>query len=150
MVHRGSFALDIDIKDAEKIYEMSRKKPRKTFWIIIVLVLGLIYFGLKAYIGGYFGERGKQDASPSKQTAEGLTATTPETKDKAGKANTEVRSPTKSEKQGAKETKEPKGPDSKQSTVIQKTEGDQSPAVNVGPGGKSTIIYGEPKKEGGK
>jgi hypothetical protein len=150
----------MDFKNAKEIIESFNKKPITTLCILaglVILFIALMYFG------GFFGEKGKQLAGPA-QEIRGVSPPPKveqrqiESPNQTSEKRSEVSSPSKTVKQ---ETKKSKEPDIKQEsgshpragespTVIQQTEGDQSPAVYVAPGGKSTITYSAPKENKGK
>jgi hypothetical protein len=109
----------MNFKDAEEICKSFNTRPVRTLLIFLFLVFAVVLF---AYIGGFFGEKGKQDAVSIVENGNGIP-------------------PSRQEPEKKKDTDHSKN----SPRVSQHTEGDQSPAQNIGPGGSGTIIYGEPK-----
>lgn len=108
----------MDIRESEKLVESFKKKPLIT---ILSIVISVLLLSLVAWSNAFWGEKGKQAAKPPKE-------------------NPHLTEPSKK----LIDRPKPERP----STVKQRTEGDQSPIVNVGPGGESTINYVEPKGRG--
>jgi hypothetical protein len=108
----------MDIRDSEKLIQSFKKNPIVTIVSIVVLV---VLVSLVAWFNGFFGAKGKQAAGPFKETPSTL------------QPSKELPRRFKSQSPSANS---------------QTTEGDQSPIVNVGPGGKSTINYGGSKEKG--
>ncbi|SRR6266702_1559596 len=106
----------MDINDSEKLIESFKERPRNTIFAIVIF---LFLISVIALVSAFFSEKGKQAAGPSKETPHVV------------KLTRELPQQRKSELP---------------TTIHQRTEGHQSPIVNVGPGGKSTINYGEPKE----
>jgi len=109
----------MNFKDAEEICKSFKTHPVRTLFIVLFLVFVVVLF---AYISGFFGEKGKRYAVPAVQSERGIP--------------TSKREPEK--KKDMDHSKD-------SPRVSQHTEGDQSPAQNIGPGGSGIIIYGEPK-----
>ena len=109
----------MELKDSENLIESFKKRPGRTISAIVVLLLLL---SVIAYFTGFFGEKGKRAAGLSK---ENLPIETSSKDLPLERKKVELRP-----------------------TTNQHTEGDQSPAVNVAPGGKSIINYGAPKDRG--
>jgi len=108
----------MELKDSEKLIESFKKRPWKTIFAIAVLLILLSVFG---FFNGFFGEKGKRAAGLSNE------------------GNPHVEQPSNVLPHERKKA-EPRP------TINQHTEGDQSPAVNVAPGGQSIIKYSSPKE----
>lgn len=106
----------MDFKSAEDIVEAGKRRPKRTLIVILVL---LFLAAVTAYVTGLCGEIGKRHAGSSIESQTILVQPTKE--DQHEKNN--INSP----------------------AVTQQTHGNQSPAVNVAPGGTSTIHYGTSK-----
>jgi hypothetical protein len=107
----------MDFNDSEKIVEEGEKHPKRTLIIFLVLLMLIAVF---AYATGFFGEKGKRHAIPSNE-----------------RAVTSVPSSKVIEHQ-----KE----DINAPVINQHTEGNQSPALQVAPGGTATFNYSSSKE----
>ena len=111
----------MDYKDTEKIIEAGEKRPKRTLFVLLVL---LLLVSVIAFVTGYFREKGKRLAFPANQS--------------------QVISPPSSKARDHQKQDIPRP------IINQHTEGNQSPAVNVAPGGTATFDYSSPKKESSK
>jgi hypothetical protein len=109
----------MDYKSIKEMFEDLGKRPRKTISILIVLLLIAI---MASIFVGYFSEKGKQLAIPPnrKQVHPSPSSTTEIKKNK----------------------------DIVRPAINQHTEGSQSPAVNVAPGGNANIEYNNSANKG--
>jgi hypothetical protein len=110
----------MNIQDTEKLLASLKAHPIRTS-VVFLIFLALI--ALSSFITSYCSEAGKEHVSSTKEHAH------------------VVESP-KDLPQQMKDTKAP--------NINQRTEGNQSPAVNVAPGGNAIINYGGSKSENSK
>ena len=108
----------MELKDSEELIESFKKRPRRT---VLTVIAFLILLSVIAYFQGFFSEMGKRAIALFKEAPR-------------------VAQPSKDLRQEWKKA-EPR------QTINQHTEGDQAPAVNVAPGGHSTINYGSRKEK---
>lgn len=102
----------MDFKNAEEIIEKGKKRPKRTLYILIFLLISVAAY---AYITGFFSEKGKQHAASQTESPRIILPSKDLPKQK-GNTNAPV--------------------------INQHTEGNQSPAVNVAPGGTTNFNYG--------
>jgi hypothetical protein len=134
----------MDFKKTESIYNYFRKSPKKAFCF---LLLSLAVIVLYAYITGFFGEKGKQLATPSTQTfpvAQSLGKEDQETKNTQPHSGTPNPALPSSKEQQTEKTKQGADKTDPAPRIYQRTKGDQSPAIVSDR--DVTITYGEPKK----
>jgi hypothetical protein len=110
----------MDFKDTEEIIEKGKKRPKRTLFVLILLSIFVVAY---AYLTGFFSEKGKQHATPQKEIPRVVQPTNDLPKQKE---------------------------DTNQPVINQHTEGNQSPAVNIAPGGTANLTYGKTKDESNK
>jgi len=154
----------MEIKDIEQMTESLKKKPFKT---ISVVILFLFFGAVIALIKGYFGEKGKRlegashVSSYTEKSLEGFQQTPEKTKARpANNEHSKVDSPAFSnqttgnhlpyhvENKHKELSLRHNKSEAPRQIINQHTEGEQSPAVNVAPGGQSIINYGAPNDKG--
>ena len=109
------WGLGMDFRDVRNFIHLLRRRPAEA---VLIGVVFFLFMAALAYVTGLWGERGRQRASTAP----------PGYAISASPSGVHMRSAT----QGHPLTN-------------QHTEGDQSPAVNVAPGGTSNITYDTPR-----
>ena len=134
--------MELNIKDTEKLLKLFKTHPLKT---LLICVLSFLLLAAGAYVYSYFGEKGKRHAtSPNMQPA-----SSPLQGDEIEPKNRPLTPPPQHRNSVNKnEDSESRRDSSYRNKIIQQPKGDQSPAVIVGPGGKSEITYGPTTKKG--
>ncbi len=135
----------MDFKQAEKIFDSIKKKPKKTVAILFAL---LILFILYTLIYSFISEKGKQLASPAKQSypvAESSSNKGQETQTIHPSSGTQTSAFTATKKQQTEKTKQEYHKAIDAPRINQHTEGSQSPAVISNR--DLTITYGESKNQ---
>lgn len=134
--------MELNIKDTEKLLKLFKKHPLRA---LLICLLSILLLAAGAYVYNYFGEKGKRHAtSPNIQSAP-----FPPQSDKIEPNNRSLMSATR-HKNGVNKNEDSKSrvDSNNGNTIVQQPKGDQSPAVIVGPGGKSKITYGPITRKG--
>ncbi len=134
--------MELNVSNTEKLVRLFKIHPLRT---LLICVLSLLLVAVAAYVNGYFGEKGKTHAiSPSSQPAP-----SPLQRHGIEPSSNSVGPPVKrGNNSNSNEDSKSRTNSSNGNEIIQQPKGDQSPAVVVGPGGKSVITYGSPTKKG--